>query len=100
VRSAAGPVICAAVLVGLLSAWVVSGGAGSISRVRIQVTLAAVPMRGFTSAAADSVTTAKTYLTIENLSGTPDELISVRSPDARRVVLTGDLVIPATALSS
>jgi copper(I)-binding protein len=87
VRSAAGPVICAVVLVGLLSAWVVAGGAGTISRVRIQVTLAAVPMRGFTAAAAESVKTANTYLTINNLSATPDELISVRSPDARRVVL-------------
>jgi copper(I)-binding protein len=97
VRSAAGPVICAVILVALLSAWVVSGGAGSIARVRIQVVLAAVPMRAFTSAAADRVTTAHTYLTIENLSGTPDELISVRSPDARRVVLTrpDGLVVPA-----
>jgi copper(I)-binding protein len=96
VRSAAGPVICAVVLVALLSAWVASGGAGSISRVRVQVTLAAVPMRAFTATAADSVRTAKTYLTINNLASTPDELISVRSPDARRVVLTRqDLVIPA-----
>ena len=95
-RSAAGPVICAAVLIGLLSAWVVTGGAGTISRVRVQVTLAAVPMRGFTAATADSVKTANTYLTIKNLSSTPDELISVRSPDARRIILTRtDLVIPA-----
>ncbi len=46
-RAAAGPVACAAVLIGLLSAWVASGGAGSITPVRIQITQAAVPMRGY-----------------------------------------------------
>jgi copper(I)-binding protein len=103
VLSAAGPVICAVVLVGLLSAWVAADGAGSISRVRVHVTLAAVPMRGYTPAIAATAKTASTYLTIQNLTGTPDELISVRSPDARRVELIGypgrsavaDLVVPA-----
>jgi copper(I)-binding protein len=71
----------------MLSAWVATGGAGTITRVRIQVSLAAVPMRGFTAAADAAAKTADTYLTIRNLSGTPDELISVRSPVARRIVL-------------
>jgi copper(I)-binding protein len=95
-RAAAGPVICAVVLVGLLSAWVANGG-GGLTRVRIQVTLAAVPMRAFTAAQAATVTKASTYLTIKNLSSAPDELISVSSPDARRVVLTRTtgLVVPA-----
>jgi copper(I)-binding protein len=88
VRSAAGPVICAVVLIGLLSAWVSAGGTGSISRIRIQVPLAAVPMRGFTAAIADTAKTASTYITVKNLASTPDELLSVRSPDARRVLLT------------
>ena len=48
-RAAAGPVICAAVLTGLLSAWVATGGTGSIVAQRVQVTQAAVPMRGFTA---------------------------------------------------
>ena len=87
-RSVAGPVACAAVLTGLLSAWVASGGAGTLTRVRIQVTLAAVPMRAFTSRAADAVGAAGVYLTISNLAGTPDELIAVRSPVSRHVVLT------------
>ncbi len=87
-RAAFGPVVCAVVLTGLLSAWVAVGGAGTLSRVRLQVTLAAVPMRAFTPQAAASVDTATTFLTIKNLSGAPDELIAVRSPVAWRVVLT------------
>lgn len=106
-RSVAGPVACAAVLIGLLSAWVAAGGAGTLTRVRIQVTLAAVPMRAFTSQAADAKQSAGVYLTIRNLAGTPDELVAVRSPVSRHVVLTArpnpdsrpvavpDLAIPA-----
>ena len=106
-RGAIGPVICAVVLVALLSAWVATGGAGTLSRVRIQVSLAAVPMRAFTPEAASAIGTATTFLTIRNLSDTPDELIAARSPIARRVVLTtrvgpvgprtvvGGLAIPA-----
>ncbi len=51
-RSAAGPVICAAALTGLLSAWVAAGGAGTLTRVRLEVTVAAVPMRAFSPRAA------------------------------------------------
>ena len=87
-RAAFGPVICAVVLTGLLSAWVAAGGAGTLSRVRLQVSLAAVPMRAFTPQAAAAIGTATTFLTIRNLSDTPDELIAARSPIARRVVLT------------
>jgi len=87
-RAAAGPVACAAVLTGLLSAWVASGGAGTLTRVRIQVTLAAVPMRAFTPKAADAIDTATVYLTIRNLASTPDELIAVRSAVSPHVVLT------------
>jgi hypothetical protein len=61
------PVICAVVLAGLLSAWVVTGGGGTITRVRLQVTLAAVPMRAFTARAAATVGAATTFLTIRNL---------------------------------
>jgi copper(I)-binding protein len=87
-RGAIGPVICAVVLVALLSAWVATGGAGTLSQVRIQVSLAAVPMRAFTPQAAAAIGTATTFLTIRNLSDTPDELIAARSPIARQVVLT------------
>ena len=86
-RSAAGPVICGAVLTGLLAAWAAAGGAGTLTRVRLEVTVAAVPMRAFTPRAAAAAGAAHTYLAVRNLSGTADELIAVRSPVARHVVL-------------
>jgi periplasmic copper chaperone A len=86
-RSAAGPVICALVVTGLLSAWAVAGGAGTLTRVRLEVVMAAVPMRAFTPEAAASAGAARTYLAIRNLAGTPDQLITVRSPIARHVIL-------------
>jgi len=102
-RAVAGPLICAVVVTGLLAAWAGTGGGGTLTRVRLQVTQAAVPMRAFTPQAAAAVPAATTFLTIRNLSGTPDELVSARSPLARRVVLrhgtgparAGPLVIPA-----
>jgi copper(I)-binding protein len=101
-RAVAGPVICAVVVTGLLAAWAGTGGGGTLTRVRLQVTQAAVPMRSFTPQAAAAVHAATTFLTITNLSGTPDELVAARSPFARRVVLRhggpaqgGPLVIPA-----
>jgi copper(I)-binding protein len=86
-RAAAGPVICAVALTGLLSAWLAGGGAGTLTRVRLQVTLAAVPMRAVTPALADSIRTAGTFLTISNPGGSADELIAVRSPLATAVTL-------------
>ena len=103
-RAVAGPVTCAVVAIGLLAAWAGTGGAGTLTQVSLQVTQAAVPMRAFTPRAADEIRTAATFLTIRNLSGTPDQLVAARSPFARRVVLTqragpptqvGGLVIPA-----
>jgi copper(I)-binding protein len=82
-RAVAGPVICAVVLVGLLSAWVAAGGGGTLTRVQVQVTDAAVPIRAFTAQKAATIHTANTYLTIKNLTGTADELIAVRSPIAK-----------------
>ena len=54
-RAVAGPLICAAVLISLLSGWVATSGAGTLTRVRLEVTLAAVPMRAFTPKAADAI---------------------------------------------
>jgi copper(I)-binding protein len=46
-------------------------------------------MRAF-SAKADAATgSASTYLVVRNLTGTPDQLVAVRTPIARRAVLTG-----------
>lgn len=106
-RAAAGPLICVIVLTGLLSAWVISGGAGALTKVRLQITQAAVPMRGFTATTAAGPAT--TFVTIRNLTSTPDALIAVTSPVAGRVQLTvrsgagtsrivvSDLVVPAHA---
>ena len=85
-RAAAAPVACAVVLTGLLSAWVATGGTGNIVAQRVQVTQAAVPMRGFTAAAAPSGP-AGTFLTIWNPGRKADELLSVSSPIAHRIVL-------------
>ena len=87
-RAAAIPVGCAVVLTGLLATWVATGGAGTIHRVQLQVSQAAVPMRGFTAASAATVHSAGTYLTLRNLTGQADQLTAVTSPLARRVVLT------------
>ena len=101
-RAVAGPLICAVVVTGLLAAWAGTGGGGTLTRIRLQVTQAAVPMRAFTPQAAAAVPTATTFLTINNLSGTADELVAARTPLARSVVLRqpsqaagGPLVIPA-----
>jgi copper(I)-binding protein len=86
-RSAAGPVICGTVLIGLLAAWAAAGGAGTLTRVRLEITVAEVPMRAFTPRAAAAAGAAHTYLAVRNLTGTADELIAVRSPIASHVVL-------------
>ena len=100
-RAAAGPVACAVVLIGMLSAWVAAGGAGTLTRVQMRISLAAVPMRAFTPQAAAAAGAAHTYLTIHNLSSAPDELIAVRSPVAYRIVLVrrASLAGPATVVS-
>jgi len=106
VRAAAGPVLCALVLTGLLAGWAAARGAGTLTKVRLQVTLAAVPMRAFTPQAADAVGTAQAYLVIRNLSSVPDQLIAVHTPIAARVVFVqgglggrqtrvADLTVPA-----
>jgi len=87
-RAAAGPVTCAVVLIAVLSGWVASRGAGTLTPVRLKITLAAVPQRAFTVKAADAAGPAITYLAIRDLASTPDELVAVRTPIASRVVLT------------
>ena len=86
-RAAAGPVACAAVLIGLLSVWVVTGGTGNIVPVRIQISQAAVPMRGYPGATTAPSGPAGTFLTIVNPTSAADELIAVRSPVAAHIVL-------------
>jgi len=87
-RAVAGPVIAALVVTSLLAVWVTAGGAGTLTRVQLRVSLAAVPMRAFTAQAAAADRSATTFITIRNLTGTADQLVAARSPLARRVVLT------------
>ncbi len=78
--AALAPVACAAVLLVLLASYVIGGGGGTITRVRIEVSSAAVAMPASTGGRA------VTYLTLINLSGA-DQLLSVTSPAARRIEL-------------
>jgi copper(I)-binding protein len=97
-RAAIAPMACAAVLLALLASWVMAGGGGVISRVRIEVTLAAITAPPLTRTAAGH--DLAVYLTIRNLSGRPETLRSASTPDSARVVFTGGpasdgFVIPA-----
>jgi copper(I)-binding protein len=79
-RAALAPVICATALLGLLSAWVATSGAGTISRVRIEISSATVAMP------ASRGGQAVTYLVLVNLSGA-DRLLSVTASNAQRIQL-------------
>ena len=87
-RSAAAPVLSAAVLIGLLTVWTLTGGAGTLRPVQVDVTLAAIPLSP-RPGAGDDMPDATTYLQIRNL-GSADELIGARSPDARGAVVVRD----------
>jgi copper(I)-binding protein len=86
-RAAGAPVVCGIVVIVLLAAWVIAGGGGAISRVRVEVTRATVPMVSYTRNGAAGKN-ALVYLTIRNLSKTPDVLLSAASSAAAGVVLT------------
>lgn len=80
IRTVGPPVTAAAVLICLLTYWVVSGGFGTIAQVRISVTDATVPAPATPGATA-------AYLTIHNTGAEPDELLSVRTSAAARSAL-------------
>ncbi len=86
-RAAAAPLICGIVIILLLATWVIGGGGGAISRVRVEVTRASVPMISYTRNGAAGKN-ASVYLTIRNLSKTPDVLLSAASTAAAGVVVT------------
>jgi copper(I)-binding protein len=91
VRAAGAPVLCAAIAIGLLSAWVTTGGAGTItvSKTRIEVTLAAIPMATQNPGpASDPQPPVDVWLTIHNLTGSADALTSVTSTVGQRMILT------------
>ncbi|HTZ91777.1 MAG TPA: copper chaperone PCu(A)C [Streptosporangiaceae bacterium] len=104
-RAAAAPLVCGVILIALLAGWVAGGGGGTLSRLRIQVTRATVPMVAYTARAAAGKN-AGVYITIRNLARVPDVLLSASSPAAAQVVITravtqhpaiavGGLVVPA-----
>ncbi|MGO9163513.1 MAG: copper chaperone PCu(A)C [Streptosporangiaceae bacterium] len=82
-RVGAAPVICAALLLGMLSAWVATGGADTISQVRIEITSASLVMP---NAAPGTPDRAVTYLVLRNI-GDADRLVSASVPGARSVWL-------------
>ncbi len=84
-RAAIAPVLSAALLVGLLLAWTESGGAGTLRRVHVDITLAAIPI-SLRPGAGRGLAAAPTYLDIKNL-GAADELLGATSPAAARVLL-------------
>jgi copper(I)-binding protein len=99
IRPAALPVACAVLLTGLLSAWVTTGGAGTLRRMPLRFQLAAIPSPGSATAA-----TAATYVVIRNVGG-PDELLSAKATAASRVVLEhsghtdgGHAMLPGVAI--
>ena len=85
-KAALVPLAAAAVITGLLAAWVVTGGAGTLRRADLRVTLAAVPLPFGATAPAPAGTPAPLYLTITN-SGGPDELLGATSPLAGGIAL-------------
>jgi copper(I)-binding protein len=85
-RAGAAPLACGLVLLVVLVTWVIGGGGGIISKFGIQITRASVSMPALTAGGAAG-TTAATYLTIRNLTGSADGLMSASSPAAARVVI-------------
>ncbi len=94
-RAAIGPVLAAALLIGLLSAWTLTGGAGTLRRVHVEITLAAIPL-SFAPGAGDGLPDAVTYLEIRNI-GSADDLVGARSPMARGTLLVRDGRSPLAA---
>ncbi len=94
-RAAIAPVLSAAVLVGLLTIWTVTGGAGTLRRVHVDVTLAAIPL-SFRPGAGNALPYATTYLEIRNL-GSADDLVGATSPFAREALLVRRGSAPMTA---
>ena len=100
VRPVAVPVACAALLTGMLSAWVATGGGGTLRRLPFKFELAAISSPPASTGGQGTAT----YLVIKNLAG-PDELLSARAPASRRAVLArrgteppGTATLPALAI--
>ncbi len=86
-RAGAAPLASGVVLLVLLVTWVIGGGGGVVSKIGIQVTHASVSMPALSPRGAAGPAFA-TYLTIRNLTGSADGLLSATSPAAARVLIT------------
>jgi copper(I)-binding protein len=86
-RAGAAPLACGLVLLVFLVTWVIGGGGGIVSKFGIQITHASVSMPAPNVRGAVGHTAA-TYLTIRNLTGSADGLLSATSPAAARVAIT------------
>jgi copper(I)-binding protein len=96
VRAGLAPVICALVLLALLTGWVASGGAGTITRVRIEISSASLAMPVTPGARVYA------YLVVKNL-GAADTLESATAAGARQVRIVqhdGSAAGPGRVLTS
>ena len=87
-RAAAAPMVASALIVALLFTWTITGGAGTLERVRITVVLAAIPVP-LMQRPGTRQPAASTYLVIHSQSG-QDELIGASSPKATSVIFVRD----------
>jgi len=78
-RAGLAPVICALLLLGLLAGWVASGGAGTVARVRIEISSASIAMPVASGGRAYA------YLVVKNL-GAADTLEAASVPEGARQV--------------
>lgn len=89
IRTVGPPVSAAALLICVLTYWVIGGGFGTIAQVRIGVSNASVPVP-----ATPGITAA--YFTLHNSGAQPDELLSVRTSAAAQSALINN---PTTGAS-
>ena len=87
-RAAATPVIAACLILALLFTWTITGGAGTLQRVRITVGLAAIPVP-LMQRPGTRQPAAATYLVLHSEDG-QDELTGASTPKAARVIFARD----------
>ena len=82
-KAAAAPVMAAAVVLGVLVVWVLTGAFGTVARERIEIADARAPLP--TTPGLTAV-----YLTMSDTGAEGDELLSAETSGARTTMLTGD----------
>jgi copper(I)-binding protein len=82
-KAAAAPTAAAALVLGVLIVWVLSGAFGTVARERIEIADARAPLP--TSPGLTAV-----YLTVSDTGAEGDELVSAQAADAQTTMLTGE----------